>query len=81
MITLSNAAVITVMLPDDATQAFVLGSEVDFLWLGVGRPMFAPGGGAIVNGTPGLRLRAQYSAATAKKIAANTWVVIGDLSG
>jgi hypothetical protein len=43
--------------------------------------MFAPGGGAIVNGTPGLRLRAQYSAATAKKIAANTWVVIGDLSG
>ena len=80
MITLSNAAAITVTLPDDAAQAFVTGSEVDFLWLGVGRPTFAAGGGAIVNGTPGLGLRARYSAATAKKVAANTWVVIGDLS-
>jgi len=27
-----------------------------------------------------LKLRAQYSAATAKKIATNAWVIIGDLS-
>jgi hypothetical protein len=80
MITLSNAATITVTLPSDATQAFPVGAEVDFLWLGVGQPSFVAGSGATVNATPGLKMRARYSAATAKKIAVNTWVVLGDLS-
>lgn len=80
MITLSNAAAITVTLPSNATQAFPIGSEVDFLWLGLGQPTFAAGSGATVNGTPGLKLRLQYSAATAKKISTNGWVMIGDLS-
>ena len=38
------------------------------------------GSGATVVGTPGLALRAQYSAATIYCVAANTYVVIGDLS-
>ena len=80
IVTLSNAASITVTLPSNSTVAFPIGSEVDFLWLGAGQPTFAAGGGATVNGTPGLKLRAQYSAATAKKIATDTWVVIGDLT-
>ena len=80
MITLSNAAAITVTLPSDSTQAFPLGAEVDFLWYGVGQPTFVAGAGATVNGTPGLKLRARYSAATAKKVASNTWIVIGDVS-
>ncbi len=80
MVTLSNAAAITVTLPSNATQAFPVGAEVDFLWLGVGQPTFAAGSGATVQATPGPKLRAQYSAATAKKISTNGWVVIGDLS-
>jgi hypothetical protein len=80
MITLSNAAAVTVTLPQDSAAAFPVGAEVDFLWLGVGQPTFVAGSGATVNATPGLKLRARYSAATAKKIAANTWVVIGDVS-
>jgi len=80
MITLSNAAAITVTLPSDATAAFPVGAEVEWLWLGVGQPTFAAGAGATVNGTPGLKLRAQWSACTTKKRAANTWVVIGDLA-
>ena len=71
MVTLSNAAAITVTLPQNSAQAFPVGAEVDFLWFGVGQPTFAAGTGATVNGTPGLKLRARYSAATAKKIATN----------
>jgi hypothetical protein len=80
MITLSNAGTITVTLPSNATTAFQIGTEIEFLWLGVGQPVFVAGGGATVNGTPGLKLRAQYSACTAKKIAASAWVLIGDLA-
>jgi len=80
MTTLSNAAAITITLPSDATQPFAISAEVSYLWLGAGQPTFVAGAGATVGGTPGLKMRSQYSAATAKKIAANTWVVIGDLS-
>ena len=80
MVTLSNAAAITVTLPSNATQPIPIGAETDYLWLGVGQPSFAAGSGATVNATPGLKLRARYSAATAKKIATNDWVIIGDLS-
>lgn len=80
MVTLSNAAAITVTLPSNTTTAFPIGAEIDFLWLGVGQPTFVAGSGATAGGTPGLKLRAQYSAATAKKVSTNGWVVIGDLS-
>jgi hypothetical protein len=80
MVTLSNAAAVTVTLPSNGTQAFPTGAEVDFLWYGVGQPTFVAGSGATVNATPGLKLRARYSAATAKCVAASTWVVIGDVS-
>lgn len=80
MVTLSNAAAITVTLPQNSAVAFPIGAEVDFLWLGVGQPSFVAGTGATVVATPGLKLRAQYSAATAKKISTNGWVLIGDLA-
>ena len=37
------------------------------------------GSGITILGTPGLKLRAQWSGATLVKLAANTWVVMGDL--
>jgi hypothetical protein len=79
-VTLSNASAITVTLPQDSTTAFPTGAEIEFVQIGAGQVTFAAGSGATVNGTPGLKLRAQWSAASAKKRAANTWVVIGDLS-
>ena len=80
LVTLSNAAAITVTLPSDATAAIPVGADIYFVWLGVGQPSFAAGSGATVNGTPGLKLRARYAEATARKIAANTWLAAGDLS-
>lgn len=80
LVTLSNAAAITVTLPQNSALAFPVGGRVDFVWLGVGAVTFAQGTGATVNGTPGLKLRARYSAASAVKIATNQWLLVGDLS-
>jgi Collagen triple helix repeat (20 copies) len=80
MVTLSNAAAITVTLPQNGAVAFPVGAEIDFVQLGVGQVTFAAGSGATVQSTPGLKLRAQYSAAKAKKIGTSAWLVMGDLS-
>ena len=79
MILLNNAAAITVTLPSDATMPMPVGGQVDFMQYGAGQVTFAAGSGATAVGTPSLKTRAQYSAATAKKIAANAWVVLGDM--
>jgi hypothetical protein len=78
--TFTSASPVTVTLPSNATSNFAQGAEMDFVQLGAGQVSFVAGSGAIVNGTPGLKLRAQYSVAKAKKVDNNTWVVYGDLA-
>jgi len=80
LVTLSNASPVTVTLPQDSSVAIPVGERVDFAGIGVGLVTFAAGSGATVNGTPSLVTRARYSAATAIKIAANTWLLVGDLA-
>ena len=80
LVTCSNAGAITVTLPSNATQAFPVGTQVDFVVLGAGMVTFVAGSSATVNGTPSLVTRAQYSAVTAIKVSTNGWVVVGDLA-
>jgi hypothetical protein len=80
LVTLTNAGAITVTLPQDSAVAFPVGGRVDFAVLGAGMATFVAGAGATANGTPSLVSRAQYSAASAFKVAANTWLVVGDLA-
>jgi hypothetical protein len=80
MIRLNNASEITVSLPSNATRSIPVNAETTFVWWGVGAVTFVAGSGATVDGTPGLKLRARYSAATAKKMSTNAWLVYGDLS-
>jgi uncharacterized protein YcfJ len=71
----------TVSIPTDATFNFPIGTQINLLNIGTGTITVAavtPGTTA-VNATPGLILRAQWSAATLIKRAANAWVVVGDL--
>jgi len=79
LVTLSNASAITVTLPSDATAAFATGTQIDFAVIGAGMATFV-GSSSTVNGTPSLVTRAQYSAVTAIKTAANTWLLVGDLA-
>jgi hypothetical protein len=63
-----------------STTGFSVGQRVDILRIGAGAVDVVQGSGATVNGTPGLKLRGQWSAATILCRATNTYVVIGDLS-
>jgi hypothetical protein len=72
----------TVSVPTDATFNFAIGTQINLLQIGSGTITIAAvtPGTTTVNGTPGLKLRAQWSAATLIKRAANTWVLVGDLA-
>lgn len=80
LVELSNAAAITMTVPPNSSVAFPIGTQVHLLQTGAGQPTITAGVGVTINGTPGLKLRAQWSAATLIKRATNTWVATGDLS-
>jgi hypothetical protein len=77
LVTLSNASAITLTVPSGL--AVSAGQRIDLAQTGAGQVTVA-GSGATVNATPGLKLRAQYSAATLICTATDTYLLVGDLS-
>jgi hypothetical protein len=69
----------TLTVPTDSV-AFPVGTQITILQTGSSQVTVAGDTGVTVNGTPGLKLRAQWSSATLLKRASNTWVLMGDLS-
>lgn len=67
-------------VPADNTVNFPIGTSIDILQVGAGQTTIVATSGVTINRSTGLKLRAQWSAATIIKRAANTWVAIGDLS-
>lgn len=76
-------------IPTDATFNFAVGTEVNFFWItGAGQPTIGavtPGTTAVIStgsGTGGNtpKLRVANSAATCIKLAANSWLVVGDIA-
>ena len=74
-------------IPTDATYNFAVGTEFNVFWItGVGQPTIGavtPGTTAVIStgatsATP--KLRVANSGATCKKLAANSWIVFGDIS-
>ena len=80
LVEISNASANTLTVPLDSSVAFPIGTTVTILQTGAGQTTITPAGGVTINGTPGLKLRAQWSSATLVKRATDTWVAIGDLS-
>jgi len=74
---MSGGGVITI--PAD-NSFWPVGAVVDVIQTGSSQVTVAAGSGVTVNATPGLKIRAQWSSATILKRAANTFVVMGDLS-
>ena len=71
----SSAVVITI-----PASVFSVGTNVDIAQIGTGQITFSPAYGTVVQGTPGLKLRDQHSAASLVQYAENTWLLVGDLS-
>ena len=74
-------------IPTDATFNFAVGTEVNFFWItGVGQPKVVavtPGTTAVIStgaATASPKLRVANSAATCIKLAANSWLVVGDIA-
>ena len=80
LVTLSNASAIALTVPTNASVAFPTGAIVNIQQIGAGQVTVAGAGGVTVTSTPGLKLRAQYSAASIVKTGTDSWTLIGDLS-
>jgi hypothetical protein len=84
---MNNAASVQFNIPTDATYAFAVGTEINVFWItGAGQPTIGavtPGTTTVIStgatsATP--KLRVANSGATCKKLAANSWIVFGDIA-
>lgn len=81
MVEVSSASAVTLSIPTNANQAFATGAQITILQTSTGQVTIAATtpGTTTVNGSPGLKLRAQWSSAVCIKRATDSWVVLGDL--
>jgi hypothetical protein len=70
----------TLTIPPASSVNYPIGTQINVLQTGSGQTTITPGAGVTVNGTPGLKVRAQWSYVTLIKRASDTWVAVGDLS-
>jgi len=81
LVTLSNAAAITLTVPP---SLFAIGDTINIQQIGAGQVTFAAGSGVTITSTGATsaapKLRAQFSACTVVCTASNTFTVVGDLS-
>ena len=68
LVTLSNAAAITLTVPANSTVAYPTGTQIDLAQIGAGQVTVTQAGGVTVNATPTKKIRAQYGAATLDQI-------------
>ena len=66
-------------VPLNSSVPFPVGSQITIIQTGSGQTTLVGTGGVTLNGSPGLKLRAQWSSATLIKRATDTWVAVGDL--
>lgn len=79
-LTMTNAAASTLTVPPNSSVAFPVGSVVEGAQLGAGQVTLTPGAGVTINGTPGLKVAAQYGTFGLLKTATDTWLAYGRLS-
>lgn len=81
VIEMNVAGANTLTIPTNTNAPFPVGTQIMVVQTGAGQTTIAPFDGTVtVNGTPGLKLRAQWSGVTLIKRGTNSWVVTGDLS-
>ncbi len=87
LFSMNNASSVQFNIPTDATFNFAVGTEFNVFWItGAGQPTIGaatPGTTTVIStgatsATP--KLRVANSGATIKKLAANSWIVFGDIS-
>jgi hypothetical protein len=80
LVEMNSASANNLTVPLNSAAAFPVGTQISVVQVGAGQTTIVATGGVTINATPGLKLRAQWSAATLIKRATDTWVAVGDLS-
>lgn len=80
MVEMNVSSANTLTVPTNASVAFPIGTRVHVVQTGSGQTTITPASGVTINGTPGLKTRAQWSAVTLVKRASDTWIAFGDLT-
>jgi hypothetical protein len=81
-VTMDNPSANTVTIPANSSVGFRVGTMVSIWQLGVGTTSIAGDGGVTLNGVVAgnCDINNQYGAASALKIATDTWVISGDIT-
>lgn len=81
LVTLTNAAAVTLTVPTNAVVPFQVGTSIDLVAGGLGLVTVTPAGGVTINSVGGLtNLNGQYAGATLTKTATDVWLLVGNLS-
>ena len=84
LVTLSNAAAITLTVPLNATVAYATGAIINVQQIGAGQVTIQGAAGVTITSTGATattpKTRAQYSAASIIKTGTDSWTVIGDIA-
>jgi hypothetical protein len=80
LVELNSASGINLTVPPYSSVPFPVGTQITIVQTGAGQVTVVQGSGVTVNSNPGLKIRAQYTAATLIKRGTDTWVLVGDLS-
>jgi len=81
LITFSNAAGETITIPANATTAFAIGDQLNFMNLSTGTATFVAGGTAVIRSAGSkLKLTTQYAVCTVLKIDTDAWVMVGNVT-
>jgi hypothetical protein len=76
---INNGSANTLTVPPSTSVNYPVGTVIVVVQTGAGQTTITPGSGVTINGTPGLKLRTQWSVATLTKRASDTWLAAGDL--
>jgi hypothetical protein len=80
LVTLSNVAAQSITVPANASVAFAIGDQVNFINLSTGTATFAPAGTAVIRSAGAkLKLADQYAVCTVLKIDTDAWVMLGNV--
>ena len=84
LVTQTNGSAITTTIPTNASVAYPVGAQINFVQLGAGQLTIQGDAGVTVVSTGATasapQCRAQYSSATAIQVSADNWLVAGDIS-
>ena len=75
----NSASNLVITVPTNAAQAFPVGTVITIIRVGTGEVTISGDVGVTVNNPIGSRLRVQWSSATLRKRATDTWHLSGDL--